>query len=66
MLGRRLEKPEAYSLNTLRNFSSRERRRCPEIIRRSRMALVGQAPGERRRSIDAGNLSPAVDDLWQE
>jgi len=30
--------------NTLRLFLSRERRRCLEIIRRSRMVLLGQTP----------------------
>ena len=30
--------------NTLRMFSSRERRRCPQIVCRSRMALLGQTP----------------------
>jgi hypothetical protein len=44
MRGRRLKKPDAYSLNTLRIFTGRERRRGRQIVRRSRMALCGQAP----------------------
>ena len=31
--------------NTLRTFSGRERRRCRQIVCRSRMALLGQTPG---------------------
>ena len=36
--------PRRIRWNTLRMFSSRERRRCLQIVCRSRMALLGQAP----------------------
>jgi hypothetical protein len=44
MRGRRLEKKRRIRWNTLRSFSGRERRRRPQIVCRSRMALLGQAP----------------------
>ena len=47
MRGRRFKKPEAYSLEYAEVFSGRERRRYQQIVYRSRMALLGQTPGER-------------------
>jgi hypothetical protein len=44
MRGRSSKKPEAYSLEYVEDFSSRERRRCPHIVCRSRTALLGQTP----------------------
>ena len=44
MRGRRLEKPQAYSLEYVEDFSGRERRKCPQIVCRSRMALLGRTP----------------------
>ena len=41
------KKPEAYSLEYAEVFSGRERRRYQQIVYRSRMALLGQTPGER-------------------
>ena len=47
MRGRRLEKNRRrIRWNTLKIFSSRERRRCLQIVCRSRMALLGQTPRE--------------------
>jgi hypothetical protein len=45
MRGRRFEKNrKRIRWNTLRIFSGRERLRCLQIVCRSRMALLGQAP----------------------
>src|SRR5690348_2711773 len=46
------KKPEAYSLEYVEDFFGRERRRCCQIVCRSRMELLGQTPRSRSLCMD--------------
>ena len=52
MSGARFEKNRRrIRWNTLRIFSGRERRRCQQIVCRSRMALLGQTPKAEKKEL---------------